>query len=53
MVKKKKKKTQDYTNMSALKVKPGMISILASQKQTNLKLISRLSTGHKTVLLVL
>lgn len=55
MVKKKKRlgKKQDYSNESALKVKPGMISILASQKQTNLKLISRLSTGHKTVLLFL
>lgn len=47
--KKKKRlgKQQDYTNMSALKVKPGMISILASQKQTNLKLICRLSKATR------
>lgn len=35
--------------MLALKVKPGMISILAFQKQTNLKLIRRLSRSQDSI----
>lgn len=42
---------EDY--MLALKVTPGVVSILASQNQTNLKLINRFLKGHKTVSLVL